>query len=61
MESSQSATVPTHIQFHPQRRYLQLMFALLMSATIFEGYDITIFHLCTPHIMKTFAMSDREI
>lgn len=37
------------------------MFALLMSATIFEGYDITIFHLCTPHIMKTFAMSDREI
>jgi putative MFS transporter len=37
------------------------MFALLMSATIFEGYDITIFHLCTPYIMKTFAMSDREI
>ena len=61
MESSQSATVPTPIQFHPPRRYLQLMFALLMSATIFEGYDITIFHLCTPHIMKTFAMSDREI
>lgn len=60
MESSQPATVPTHIQFQP-RRYLQLMFALLMSATIFEGYDITIFHLCTPHIMKTFAMSDREI
>ena len=61
MESSQSATVPTQIQFHPPRRYLQLMFALLMSATIFEGYDITIFHLCTPHIMKTFAMNDREI
>jgi MFS transporter, putative metabolite:H+ symporter len=61
MESGQPATVPTHIQFHPPRRYLQLMFALLMSATIFEGYDITIFHLCTPHIMKTFAMSDREI
>jgi putative MFS transporter len=61
MESSQPATVPTHIQFHPPRRYLQLMFALLMSATIFEGYDITIFHLCTPHIMETFAMSDREI
>jgi putative MFS transporter len=61
MESSQPATVPTHILFHPPRRYLQLMFALVMSATIFEGYDITIFHLCTPHIMKTFAMSDREI
>lgn len=60
MEASQPATVPTHVQFQP-RRYLQLMFALLMSATIFEGYDITIFHLCTPHIMKTFAMSDREI
>lgn len=60
MESSQPATVPTQILFQP-RRYLQLMFALLMSATIFEGYDITIFHLCTPHIMKTFAMSDREI
>ena len=61
MESGRPATVPTHIQLHPPRRYLQLMFALLMSATIFEGYDITIFHLCTPHIMKTFAMSDREI
>jgi MFS transporter, putative metabolite:H+ symporter len=61
MESSPSATAPTQIQFHPPRRYLRLMFALLMSATIFEGYDITIFHLCTPYIMKTFAMSDREI
>jgi MFS transporter, putative metabolite:H+ symporter len=61
MEFSQPAIVPTRIQFHPSRRYLRLMFALLMSATIFEGYDITIFHLCTPYIMNTFAMSDREI
>ena len=37
------------------------MFALLMSATIFEGYDITIFHLCTPYIMATFHMSDAVI
>jgi len=61
MESSQPATVSTRSEFHRPRRYLRLMFALLMSATIFEGYDITIFHLCTPYIMKTFAMSDREI
>jgi len=37
------------------------MFILLMSATIFEGYDITIFHLCTPHIAATFNLSDKEI
>ncbi len=37
------------------------MFGLLMSATIFEGYDITIFHLCTPHIARTFGMSDSEV
>jgi MFS family permease len=34
---------------------------MLMSATIFEGYDITIFHLCTPGIMTTFGMSDQQI
>ncbi|MGB6552163.1 MAG: MFS transporter [Candidatus Binataceae bacterium] len=46
---------------HPPRRYLPLLFGLLMSATIFEGYDITIFHLCTPDIMRSFAMSDASI
>ena len=61
MESAQSALQSHSDLLHPPRRYLLLMFALLMSATIFEGYDITIFHLCTPHIMKTFAMSDRQI
>jgi putative MFS transporter len=32
-----------------------------MSATIFEGYDITIFHLCTPDIAHTFGMDDAAI
>ena len=31
-------------------RYLGVLLALLMSATVFEGYDVTIFHLCTPDI-----------
>src|SRR5262249_17306686 len=34
------------------------LFAMLMSATIFEGYDITIFHLVTPDIAKTFHLGD---
>ncbi len=40
------------------RRYLVALFAMLMSATIFEGYDITIFHLCTPDIARTFHLGD---
>jgi putative MFS transporter len=43
------------------RRYLTALFAMLMSATIFEGYDITIFHLCTPEIARTFHMGDPAI
>src|SRR5713101_6266919 len=43
------------------RRYLTALFAMLMSATIFEGYDITIFHLCTPEIARTFHMSDAAV
>lgn len=43
------------------RRYLAALFAMLMSATIFEGYDITIFHLCTPEIARTFHMSDPAV
>src|SRR3981081_241513 len=43
------------------RRYLIAVFAMLMSATIFEGYDITIFHLCTPDIARTFGLNDRSI
>lgn len=45
---------------HP-RRYLTVLFAMLMSATIFEGYDITIFHLCTPEIARTFHMGDAAV
>ena len=41
--------------------YLRFLFALLMSATVFEGYDITIFHLCTPDIAQTFAMGDPAV
>src|ERR1700681_3482078 len=43
------------------RRYLAALLAMLMSATIFEGYDITIFHLCTPDIARTFNLDDRAI
>ena len=43
------------------RRYLIALFAMLMSATIFEGYDITIFHLCTPDIARTFHLGDPVI
>ncbi len=45
----------------PERRYLWALLAMLMSATIFEGYDITIFHLCTPDIARTFNLGDRAI
>ncbi|MBV8451532.1 MAG: MFS transporter [Deltaproteobacteria bacterium] len=49
-------TVPAH-----SRRYLSALLGMLLSATIFEGYDITIFHLCTPDIARTFHMSDAAI
>jgi len=42
-------------------RYLRLMVGLLTSVTIFEGYDVTIFHLCTPDIARTFHMSDLDV
>jgi putative MFS transporter len=42
-------------------RYLWMLLAMLMSATIFEGYDITIFHLCTPDIARSFHLSDSSI
>ena len=45
----------------PTRRYLWSLLGMLMSATIFEGYDITIFHLCTPDIARTFHMSDAAV
>ena len=51
-----SLGVPKH-----SRRYLCALLAMLLSATIFEGYDITIFHLCTPDIARTFHLSDAAI
>src|SRR5580698_7652292 len=42
-------------------RYLWTLLSLLMSVTIFEGYDVTIFHLCTPDIARTFALDDRAV
>lgn len=41
--------------------YLWTLLALLMSVTIFEGYDVTIFHLCTPDIARTFHLDDRAV
>ena len=41
--------------------YLWMLLALLASATVFEGYDVTIFHLCTPDIARTFHLDDRAI
>jgi MFS family permease len=52
-------TFPTWIP-RPSR-YLAALFAMLMSATIFEGYDITIFHLATPEIARTFHLGDPAI
>jgi len=44
-----------------RQRYLWALLAMLVSATIFEGYDITIFHLCTPDIARSFHLSDSAI
>ena len=32
-----------------------------MSVTVFEGYDVTIFHLCTPDIARTFHLDDAAV
>ena len=44
-----------------RQRYLWGLLGMLVSATIFEGYDITIFHLCTPDIARSFHLSDAAI
>ncbi|MGA2410500.1 MAG: MFS transporter, partial [Candidatus Binataceae bacterium] len=44
-----------------RQRYLWALLGMLVSATIFEGYDITIFHLCTPNIARSFHLSDTAI
>jgi MFS family permease len=47
--------------FLPAGRYLWMLLGLLMSVTIFEAYDVTIFHLCTPDIARTFHLDDRAV
>jgi MFS transporter, putative metabolite:H+ symporter len=37
------------------------LLGLLVPATVFEGYDITIFHLCTPDIAATFHLGNEAI
>ena len=58
---SQSTKLTNPAQARRSSRYLVTLFLALMSATIFEGYDTAIFHLCTPDIARTFEMSDRAI
>jgi MFS family permease len=41
--------------------YLWVLLAMLASVTVFEGYDVTIFHLCTPDIARTFQLDDRAV
>ena len=56
------ATPSTPPQFQQRdQRYLWVLLGLLMSVTIFEAYDLTIFNLCTPDIAKTFHLDDRAI
>jgi len=57
--AEEASTVPR--QHGPAQRYLWALLGMLVSATIFEGYDITIFHLCTPDIARTFHMSDAAV
>jgi putative MFS transporter len=45
----------------PSRRYLWQLLGLLIPATVFEGYDLTIFHLCTPDIAATFHLGNEAI
>jgi len=41
--------------------YRWLLLAMLLPATIFEGYDITIFHLCTPDIAAAFRLTNANV
>jgi MFS transporter, putative metabolite:H+ symporter len=65
MQASRPATSKADHQLSPltprSSRYLVTLFIALMSATVFDGYDTAIFHLCTPDIAKTFHMSDPAI
>lgn len=50
------AQAPAH-----SRRYLLGLLGMLASATVFEGYDITILKLCTPDIAKAFELNDAQV
>ncbi len=56
-----TATIAEDAAPWPSSRYRWLLLAMLLPATIFEGYDITIFHLCTPDITATFHLSDATV
>ena len=58
---SETAAPRSPLAMVREGRYLGVLLALLMSATIFEGYDVTIFHLCTPDIARSFHLDDRAI
>lgn len=61
--ATRPASAPAAVVAAPgaDRRYLPVMLALLMSVTIFEGYDVTIFHLCTPDIAHAFHLDDLAV
>jgi putative MFS transporter len=59
--NSDAAALASPLAMVREGRYLAVLLALLMSATIFEGYDVTIFHLCTPDIARSFHLDDRAI
>ena len=56
-----SVEPPAPSSFLNLGRYQWTLLGLLMSVTIFEGYDVTIFHLCTPDIAHTFHLDDRAV
>ena len=66
MEQNNPAGLPSSTTESPstlvrEGRYLWILLGLLMSATVFEGYDVTIFHLCTPDIARSFHLDDRAV
>jgi MFS family permease len=52
--------IPAHL-VSVSDRYIWTLLALLMSATVFDGYDTTIFHLCTPYIAQDFGLDDQAV
>ena len=59
--AAESSAAPPPFPLVREGRYLWILLGLLMSVTVFEGYDTTIFHLCTPDMARTFHLDDRAI